>query len=281
VYVYASGPSMMRLLYILLCLLACVPDAWADARVLALTPAACEMLFAIGAGPQVVGVSEHCDYPPAARHLPRIADYRRLFVEPALRLKPTLAVSGQADFPGLSALRKEGVRVMLVHPASVKGVLAAMLALGRATGHGSSGGTVVARLRRRLDRLAAGISSPPLPVFYEDWPQPLLTEGGPSFITDALQHIGARNIFSAMPMETLRTSVEAVVQARPRAIIVPEVSEKRLVARRAFWRHWLPDVPVIGVDADLMQRPGPRLIDGMAALQRRLTSVRGVVHAAR
>lgn len=272
---------MMRLWLVLLCMLAFVPDAWADARVLALTPAACEMLFAIGAGPQVVGASEHCDYPPAVRHLPRIADYRRLFVEPALRLKPTLAVSGQADLPGLSVLRKEGVRVMLVHPASVAGVLAAMLSLGRATGHGSRAGTVVARLRRRLARLAASISGPPLPVFYEDWPQPLLTEGGSSFITDALQRIGARNVFAGMPMETLRTSVEAVVRARPRAIIVPVVSEKRLAARRAFWRRWLPDVPVIEVDADLMQRPGPRLIDGMAALQGCLTSVRRVVHVAR
>jgi iron complex transport system substrate-binding protein len=272
---------MLRLWLALLCLLAWVPGARAESRILALTPAVCEMLYAIGAGPDVVGASEHCDYPAAARRLPRIADYRRLYAEPALRLQPTLAVTGQADLPGLAALKVAGVRVMLVHPASVGDVLAAMRSLGRATGHVSGAGVAVEGLRRRLARLAARAGSPPVPVFYEDWPEPLLTEGGPSFITDALARIGARNVFGGMAMETLRTSVEAVVRARPRVIIIPGASVRRLAARRAFWRHWLPAVELISVDADLMQRPGPRLVDGMAELQQRLQGVIRDAHAPR
>ncbi len=271
----------MRLLLVLLCLLAWVPGAWADARILALTPAACEMLFAIGAGPDVVGVSAYSDDPHAARKLPRIADDQRLYVEPALRLKPTLAVAGQADLAGLPALRRAGVRVMLVHPASVAAVLADMQALGRASGHTAGAARVVGDLRRRLSRLAARAPRPPLSVFYEIWPEPLLTEGGPSFITDALARIGARNVFGEMPMETLRTSVEAVIRARPRAIIVPAPTTKRLAARRAFWHRWLPGVPVLAADPDLLQRPGPRLIDGMARLQQRLLAVSGHGHAHR
>jgi ABC-type hemin transport system substrate-binding protein len=272
---------MMRLWLALLCLLAWVPAARAEARVLALTPAACEMLYAIGAGPEIVGASEHCDYPAAARRLPRVADYRRLFVEPALRLKPTLAVTGAADLAGLASLKAAGVRVMLVHPASVRDVLDAMQALGEATGHVAGAGRAVAAMHRRLARIAVAAAGPPMPVFYEDWSQPLLTEGGSSFITDALARIGARNVFGTMPMETLRTSVEEVVRARPQAIIVPGASPAMLAKRRAFWRRWLPGVPVLSVDANLMQRPGPRLVDGMAELQRRLQQADGHVHAGR
>jgi ABC-type Fe3+-hydroxamate transport system substrate-binding protein len=120
-----------------------------------------------------------------------------------------------------------------------------------------------------------------LPVFYEVWSKPLMTQGGPSFITDALARIGARNVFGDMPMETLRTGVEAVIRARPRAIIVPASSSKRLAARRAFWHRWLPGVPVLAADPDLLQRPGPRLIDGMAGLQQRLLAISGDGHAHR
>lgn len=261
---------MTRLWLVLLCLLAWVPGARADARILALTPAACEMLFAVGAGADVVGVSDYCDHPDAARGLPRVADAQRLYVEQALRLKPTLVVAGQADLAGLSSLRRSGVRVMLVHPTSVPAVLADMRALGRASGHSAVAVRVTGVLRRHLSRIVAKAPRPPVPVFYEVWPEPLLTQGAPSFVTDALARIGARNVFGSVPMETLRTSVEAVMRARPRAIIVPASTPERLAARRAFWRRWLPDVPVVAADPNLLQRPGPRLIDGMAGLQRRL-----------
>lgn len=260
----------MRLGIALLCLLAWVPSAWADPRILALTPATCEMLFAIGAGPEVVGASDGCDYPHPAQRLPRISDAQRLYVEPALRLRPTLAVAGQANLAGLAALRRAGVRVMLVHPDSVSAMLSAMLTLGRASGHGAEARKAVARLRRDLGRVARAACRPAVPVFYEVWPHPLLTQGESSFITDALSRIGARNVFGGVEMETLRTNVEAVLRTRPRAIIVPAASAKRLAERRAFWRRWLPGVPVLAADPDLMQRPGPRLIRGMARLQQRL-----------
>lgn len=154
-----------------------------------------------------------------------------------------------------------------------------MRALGRASGHAAEAVRLAASLHRRLSRIAGKAPRPPVPVFYEVWPKPLMTEGAPSFVTDALARIGARNVFGTVPMETLRTSVEAVMRARPRAIVVPASTPERLAARRAFWRRWLPKVPVVAADPDLLQRPGPRLIDGMAVLQRRLSAALGDDHA--
>lgn len=94
-----------------------------------------------------------------------------------------------------------------------------------------------------------------------------MTAGGRSFITDLMREAGLANVFADSPVETLRVNVESVLRAHPAFIIVP-LEKRTLASRRAFWRRWLPDARVIGVNPDLLHRPGPRLLDGLERLQR-------------
>jgi len=258
----------MKSLLLLLLLLGCT-QATAAERILALAPHVCEMLYAIGAGDEVVGGVDYCDYPEAAKHLPRVGNYTGINLEAALNLKPTMAV-----ISGTSRQKKQlealGIRVVRSAPHSVADVLADIRRLGRLTGHARQAQALSSSMQQRLDRLQRSKTARPVKVFYEVWHDPLQTVGGTGFINDLLQRAGLQNVFAGIPLETPRINIEAVLHAAPAVIIIP--SEHRDVAARArFWKHWLgASVRIIVVNPDLIHRPGPRVIDGIEALQQAL-----------
>lgn len=258
----------MKRLFLLIALCLTASCAQAGERILALAPHACEILFAVGAGKDIVGVGEYCDYPPAARRLPVVGNHQRIYVEAALRLKPTLVVTMQANLAGMSVLRRGGVRVCASNPHNMAELMQEFRRLGRLSGHEEAG-------ERLAASFAAGVKALQdqrrrrVRVFYEVWTRPLMTVGGDSFLTDALATVGADNVFAAMPGESLRVNLEAVLRQKPEIILLPDVAAVN--ARRTFWRRWLGDgVRVLTVPADLLNRPGPRLLDGLSKLSRQL-----------
>ncbi len=253
---------------LVLCVLILLPNSAAAAeRILALAPHVCEILFAVGAGDEVVGAGEHCDYPAAARHLPRVADYRQVYVETALRLRPTLAIALRNDLPGMAELAERGVRLAASDPHTVQGMLSDILRLGRLAGHGADAGRVVTGLRRHLQSMRDARPAVHPRVYYEIWSRPLIAAGGASLIGNAMQWLGLDNVFADVRQEGPRVSVESVLLARPDIIVLS--SRSNVAARERFWLRWFKRRPVhfVVADADLMQRPGPRLIDGMQRLQ--------------
>lgn len=244
-----------------------IPNPASAERILALAPHVCEILFAVGAGPEVVGAGEYCDYPSAAKRLPRVADYRQVYVEAALRLKPTLAIALRDNLPGMAELARRGVHLAASNPHTVQGMLDDILRLGRLSGHGAEAGRVVAGLRHRLQSMRNARSAVHPRVYYEIWSKPLIAAGGTSLIGSALAWLGLDNVFADVSQEGPHVGVESVLLARPDIIVLS--SRNDVTARERFWRHWFKRRPVhfVVVDADLMQRPGPRLIDGMQRLQ--------------
>ncbi len=254
--------------------LAAAASAHAAERVLALAPHVCEMLFAIGAGREIVGAVDYCDYPPAARALPRVGNYRAVHAEAALRLRPTLAIAMSPNISGLDTLKRFGVRVIVSDPKTVHEVGDEMARLGAILGHADEASAFVRRWHARLAELERTIPRPALRVFYEIWPSPLMAAGGRTFLNDVIRLAGGQNVFAAIALEAPRISAEAVVRAQPDAIVIP--TEKRdLAARRAFWRRLLgARVCVVGVPFDALHRPGPRLLDGVVILREALSRCR-------
>ncbi|HXH72190.1 MAG TPA: helical backbone metal receptor [Mariprofundaceae bacterium] len=237
-------------------------------RILALSPHACEILYAIGAGSEAVGAVDYCDYPETAKRLPRVGTYDRIHAEAAMALHPTMAVALNDRTPGIAALRRLGVRIVISRPETVRGVFDDIERLGRLTGHAAAAAKLADSLRGRLKQLEADRPALPPKVFYELWPEPLMTLGGKGFMQDVLVEAGARNVFAGLPMENARVSIESVMRAQPSIIIVP-AGTRDVEARRQFWRHWLGDgIRIVTVDPDLLQRPGPRLVDGIVQLRR-------------
>jgi len=259
--------SLKRLILLLLCVCSVTP-AFAGERILALAPHICEVLYAIGAEKDVVGAVSYCDYPKAAKQLPRVGAYNRINVEAALALKPSMAIVLDTKISGIKQLEAMGVKIVQSHPETVDEVIIDIRRIGKLTGHALQASLVADDLQQRLDKL--GKVNKPTPVFYEVWAEPLLTAGKNTFIHDVLKRMGLKNVFGDMQLEAPRVNIESVIAAKPEIIIIP--SENRDVKERTlFWQKWLgKDIRVITVNPDLVHRPGPRLLDGMEYLKGQL-----------
>jgi len=256
---------MRRCLLLLVMLLAAFPAVAAE-RILALSPHACEILYAIGAGKDIVGAVDYCDWPPAAARIPRVGNYLGVNTEAALRLTPTLAIVFNAVDPGLIPLKRQGMRVLRSDPRNLKNILTDIKRIGEASGHQSGAAALVARLKKRIAAVQVRSPKKKLSAFYEIWSHPLLTPGRDSFLTDIMRRAGFHNIFATVPGEAARVNLESVIRAKPGVVIVPD-KKHDFARRKAFWRKWLGhDVQVIRVSDDLLSRPGPRIVDGLDRL---------------
>ncbi len=265
---------MLKYITCLLLLLFYTPVVQADTfkRVLALTPHVCEILYAIGASSSIVGAVDYCNYPEAAKEIPRVGDYQTIYTEAALRLMPDMAVVLSPNTKGVAALAAMGVRIVVSNPSSFDAIFHDVLMLGELTGHDQEAQALVDQQRLRL----ATIRQQPRTearVFYEVWHHPLITAGGTSFINRLIDDAGGNNIFSRIPLEAPRINVEAVMQGKPDVIIIPQ-QHTDFETRRLFWQKWLGNkhVRFVTVNPDLMHRPGPRLIEGLARLQQALAN---------
>lgn len=239
-------------------------------RIISLTPHLTELLFAVGAGAQVVGVDSASDYPEAAQSLPRVGDYSRINFERILALKPDLVmvwVGGNraADIHGL---KKMGLPVLHTQATQLKDVARLLRLIGNVSGHAGQGETAARDFMTRLAALQ--VKSPPRPpvkVFYQVWDRPLMTVGGTHWISDALTLCGARNVFADLRALSPAVSLEAVLQRAPGLI----VSGTDAPDMRRQWQRYasLPAVEnqaFVRLDADRLHRLTPRLIEGVAGL---------------
>ncbi|HMA10296.1 MAG TPA: cobalamin-binding protein [Steroidobacteraceae bacterium] len=239
-------------------------------RIISLTPHLTELVFAVGAGAQLVGVDSASDYPPEARTLPRVGDYSRVNFERVLALKPDLVlvwVGGNraADIHGLE---KMGLPVLHTQATRLDDVARLLRLIGRASGHAGEGEAAARDFTARLAVLQAGATrQPPVSVFYQVWDPPLMTVGGAHWISDALALCGARNVFADLTAATPVVSREAVLRRAPQLI----VSGSDAPDPRRQWQRFasLPAVKnqaFARVNADRLHRPTPRLIEGVAEL---------------
>lgn len=254
--------------------IACAWPATAGERILVLSPHVAEVLAAVGAADDVVGVGDHTDEPPAMRDLPRVGGAHGVAVEAALRLEPTLAFAYTAGLPGLSRLEGLGVRVVVSYPRSVSEAIDEIERIGSLAGRPERAREVAAGLRERLAALRRRRPDVPPRAYYEVAAEPLISVGPGNFVSDVLREVGALNVFEDVPTANPRVSVEAVLRARPDVLVLPGEREKAAARARDWAEHFGSAAPAwIPVPADLLHRPGPRLLEGMEILQARILNL--------
>jgi iron complex transport system substrate-binding protein len=249
-------------------------------RIVSLAPHATELLYAAGAGPRVVGVLATSDWPPEVAGKPRVGDSRALDLERILALAPDLVVTWPYAAPAqVAPLVARGVPVFIANPATIDGIALDLERLGTLAGTLPTATARAAELRARLARLQARYAGArPVRVFYEIWNAPLYTIGGGHLISQALRVCGGENVFAALTLPAPGVSVEAVIEARPEAIIAGADGAVR-PAWLDDWKRW-PTLPAVArgnlytVDANLLHRAGPRFIDGVEMLCATLAEAR-------
>ena len=251
-------------------------------RVVSLAPHATELMFAVGAGAQLVGTEAYSDYPPEVARVPRIGNYDSIDLEALLALRPDLVLawhSGNGERL-IARLRALGLTVFVSEPRRLADIPTTMERLGRLTGHAAEAEAAAAAFRARHDALVRRYSSrPPLRVFYQIWDQPLMTVNGEHIISQVLGLCGGRNVFAALPPLVPTVDVEAVLAANPEAIVASGADARRPEWLNE-WKRWPSLTAVrrhnlISVPPDLIQRHSPRILDGAQQLCQELEQARG------
>jgi iron complex transport system substrate-binding protein len=260
-------------------------------RVVALSPALTEMVYAVGAGPTLVATVQTSNWPPAARALPRIGDALRFDVERILALKPDLVLAWHHGNPAreLAQLESAGLRLVRFEPTRLDEIPRTLERLGDLLGHTEAGRAQGAAFRTGIESLrTAHRIAAPVSVFYQVWSSPLMTLNRHHVVSDVLALCGGRNVFGDLPQLVPQLSTESVLAANPEVLLTarddldPAAGVRRDPALPAYaaWRrfHDLEAVRrgwLFEVSGDIMTRPGPRLLDGARAVCAALDGVRG------
>ena len=240
-------------------------------RIVALAPHVTELLFEVGAGADVVAVSDASDYPQAALALPHVGGYAGLDLERIVSLRPDLVVawsSGNSQGQ-IEALRNAGLAVFESDPHDIEQIASSLERFGTLTGHQQLAAARALELRSAIAALAAAErGKPSVSVFYEVWDKPLYTLGAPHLISQLMQVCGARNLFSDINALAPEVSPEAVVARKPDLIVT---EPRQVEERRANWvARGLVDAKepdhVVGINPDWLIRATSRIVLGTKAL---------------
>ena len=249
------------------------------ARIVSLVPSVTETAFALGGEARLVGVSDFCDWPPAARAKPRVGGMINPSLEAIVALKPDLVVGtdeGNREETFLQ-LRRLGIPVYVVHARRVAEMYELITRVGELTGRTDAVAPLVGGIRRRIEAVRERVSGLPAPrVLYVLWPDRLLVPGRDSHLTEMIELAGGHSITAAEPVSYVRFSIEAAVARAPEVIVLADHSSGASTAGRAAPEKWqtLTSVPAIragrlySVDLSILHRYGPRVPEGLEILAR-------------
>ena len=274
----------MRRLAMLIAVLALVlaePDVQAQIpsspkRIVSLSPHATELLYAAGLGDHVVGVSESCDFPDAAKLKPKISGYRGTNVEAVLALKPDLVIAwpGGNRVVDTDAIARFGVPVHASELSTLTGITDELRRFSGWTANdnaqrdarqqASDADTLISSLRKRY------ASARKVRVFYQLGEGRLFTLTDKHVIGEALNVCGAENVFGALALSAPEVSQEAVLAAKPDAVLIAD--GKSLASVRANWQATSLFFPgqaqerVVAVDGARLHRPTMRTFTAVKSM---------------
>lgn len=254
-------------------------------RIVSLVPALTEMLFAVGAGPQVIAVSSYDEFPAEVKALPKVGALLDPDTERILAMRPDLVIVYGSQSTQQTQFERAGIRTFSYRHGGIDTVLETIGELGAATGHAAEAARVVADVRRRLAAVRERVAKRPRPrvlLVFERQPgslRELYVSGGSGFLHEMLAVAGGQNVFADVLRESVQPSQETLLTRAPDAILEVRAAgmlEQGEVAReRGVWSA-LPGLPAVRnqrvhlLSGGYLLVPGPRLADATEAFARAL-----------
>jgi len=242
-------------------------------RIVSVAPTPTEILFAIGAGDQVVGVDDYSDYPAAAANLTKVGAMP-LNLESIVALTPDLIVSSDlVPRQQLDSLAGQGIPYVIFADRTLEDVFSTIRLAGTITGHVSEAESLAQDLSDRVDAvtsltLASGVPTPDVYVEY----YPMWTYGPGSFGDDLIRLAGGKNIAENATSEYPEVTSEFVIAKDPQIIVytvgVMSTTTPETIAARSGWGNItaVSEGNMYSIDDNLLSRYGPRIVDGLEQL---------------
>jgi iron complex transport system substrate-binding protein len=256
----------------------------APERIVSLAPSNTEILFLLGAGDNVVGVTDYCDYPynftawVEAGNMSSIGSYYGPSVEPIVALDPDLVLASTGSLDAAANLGNLGYNVLIVEGRTLDAILQDILLVGRATYKNTEASAIVIDMRSRIDSVAnqVMVATTTPTVYHEVWHEPLMSVGPNTFIDDLITLAGGENIFNDATTSWPQISSEAVIEKNPDVMFFPDMYMGRAnfydtieaVADRPGWSSIsaVQNDALYEINADIISRSGPRLVDALEAI---------------
>lgn len=252
--------------------------AFPPQRIVSLAPSVTEILFALGLGDRVVAVTSYCDFPPEAKAKENVGDTLSPNPERLIALKPDLVIITTASQLEKTArqLGELNIPLYVADPRTVREVVASIRKLGAATGATSKAEEIAGEMESRIAAVERRVKALPKPrALYVLQTAPLITAGRNTFINDLILLAGGESISGNETADYPQLSRETAIARAPEIIVAPETHGTELVKETDLRRDFAvtPAVKnnrIVRVNPDWIDRPGPRIVEGLEQLARGL-----------
>ncbi len=210
----------------------------APQRIVSLNPATTEILFAIGAGPRLVGRSQYDVFPDSARLVPSLGAALRPNIESVLATHPDLVIlyASQDNRPAAERFRQAGIQTVAFKNDSIEAFARDTRLLGRVTGDSARAATLVDSIMATLAHVRAATANLPRPtVLIHAWERPIIVIGGGSFLSQLLDIAGAKNVYADIAAPSSTVTLEDIVRRNPDFVLASPVSAPAMRSS-ASWR---------------------------------------------
>lgn len=246
------------------------------ARIISLAPSMTEILFAIGLNQEIVGVTQFCDYPPEALAKPKVG-YVHPNLESIVALQPDLILAPReflrVDI--MSKLEQLKIPTFVLEAKTIDDIPSHIQTIGRMLERSPAADRVALDLRQQIAETREKVGGLPRPrLLYVLNSQPLITVGPGSFLHHMIELAGGTNVAARASAPYPRLSMEEVLKEDPEIIVFPSGAAEGLPeSEQQLWQRWTTLSAVRQgrfhrVPSDLLNRPGPRIIQGLEALAR-------------
>jgi iron complex transport system substrate-binding protein len=250
-------------------------DVNAAQRIVSLAPAITETLFALGAGAEVAGVSQYCDYPPEVTKLPKVGTFLTPNIEAIAGRRPTIVIGLQtsSDLREIRALKAMGYRTLMVDDNSIAGIEASIRRVGDAIGRAREAQALLDRTHLKIEAIEErlrGVSQ--RPVLMVVGHQPMVAVGTGTYLDELLTMAHATNSAAGAAQAWPRLSIEYIIATRPEVILDGQMGSDP-GSPSSFWAKY-PTIPavrarrVVGYPEDPTLHPGPRIVQTLEILAR-------------
>ena len=255
-----------------------------DLRIVTLAPHLAELVFAVGAGEQLVGVSAYTELPESAQHIGVVSDAFTVDHEALTLLKPDLMLVWESGMPAstIGQLKARGYPVQVIRTRSLGDIEQAMRRIAELTGHIDAGNARADAFRSALEALRDRYSSSTrLSVFYQVSRNPLYTVNGEHYVSEILELCAANNVFAELEQLAPNIDVEAVLARNPEVILSSGTGGDDALD---VWQRF-PSLAAVQADnliilsEDALARPSDRVLIAAEAVCETLDKARSRIHS--
>jgi iron complex transport system substrate-binding protein len=237
-------------------------------KIVSLSPSNTEILFALGAGERVAGVTSYCDYPEAAKKIEQVGDYEGPNMELIMKVQPDVVLAGYIQEELVKNLEDMGIPVIVTEAESFEAIYQSISLIGKVTGTDAEAEKITAEMKSKIAEIEAKTKDKEKPtVFYLVWKDPLMTAGSKTFINDVIKAAGGINIAEKVD-GWAKYSAEELIKDNPEILVAALHSTDKGMTKEDLSKNQIfsklecvkKGKVYVMSDDNIISRPGPRIV---------------------